>query len=99
MGSKWQWATSTDTVIYTRQFVLRVMVRVIVLLVLFNLAYPLVRPLDRSELTLYNRVFPGRLRFGVTNAGDPPAPVVSEFRLSRLIADHIISAPKLANEY
>jgi hypothetical protein len=78
---------------------LRILLRFVALFIVFNALYLIVQPLDLSSLTLYNHVFPGRLRFGWANEPGTKVPLVNEFRLSRLIADHIISAPKQSNEY
>jgi hypothetical protein len=96
MANKWEWLTS-DEAAYNRKSILRILARVAALLVAFNFLYLIVQPLDRGWLTLYNHIFPGRLRF--VWRSNAQAPVVTELRLSRLIADHIISMPKQPNEY
>jgi len=98
MSTRWEWLVSDESA-YSRSAILRIVIRVVVLFAIFNILYLLVQPLDLSSLTLYNRVFPGRLRFGWARDAGTKAPLVNEFRLSRLIADHVVSAPKQPNEY
>src|SRR5262249_54358808 len=82
--------------VYSAGFVVRVVVRLLLLLVAFNALYLTIQPLNRQALTLYNTIFPGRLRLAWT---DVNTLVVNEVRLPRLIADHAVSRPKQPNEY
>jgi hypothetical protein len=79
------------------RYVIQVAWRVIAWFVGFNLLYLIVQPLDRG-ITLYNSVFPGRLRLAYVKEGHS-ALMVNEYRLSRLLADHVLSRPKQADEY
>jgi hypothetical protein len=80
-----------------RPFFLTMLCKTLILFVIFNVLYLAAQPLDNTSLTLYNRLFPGRLRLA-WRAGEGSY-LVSETLLPRLIADHVISRPKVADEY
>jgi hypothetical protein len=84
----------------TGRFAARVIVRVIGLLLIFNALYLAVGPFEaRGRLpTLYNSLFPGRLRLA-WESPDLSAYMVSELRIPRLLEDHIIARPKAPDEY
>jgi hypothetical protein len=80
-----------------RQYVIQVTWRVVAWFVTFNLLYQIIQPLD-LPISLYNSVFPGRLRFAYAKENSSNL-MINETWLSRLIADHIVSRPKQADEY
>jgi hypothetical protein len=77
--------------------VIQVAWRVLAWFVAFNLLYLIVQPLDHP-ITLYNSVFPGRLRFEWQDQRTLQVSV-PELKLSRLLADHILSRRKQPDEY
>lgn len=97
MKTGWKWLTDNESE-YTWRFVLKVVVRVAILLLVFNLLYLLVRPLESGKPTLYNGPVPGRLRMAWRDVGEHP-PLTNEVKLPRLLADHVISRPKQPDEY
>jgi hypothetical protein len=71
--------------------------KTLILFIVFNVLYLAAQPLESTTLTLYNHLYPGRLRLA-WRAGEGSY-LVSETLLPRLIADHLISRPKAADEY
>ncbi len=84
----------------TGRFVVQVIGRVLALLLIFNVLYLAVGPFEaRGRLpTLYNSLFPGRLRL-VWQTPDLDAYGVSELKIPRLLDDHVIARPKAPDEY
>jgi hypothetical protein len=80
-----------------KHFFVTMLCKTLVLFIIFNVLYLAAQPLANTSLTLYNRLFPGRLRLAWRASAD--GYLVSETLLSRLIADHLISRPKAADEY
>jgi hypothetical protein len=78
-------------------FILAVLWRALALLLVFMVLYYQVQPLER-DWTLYNRVYPGRLRFAYNEPGAMYY-AANETRLKRLVADHVFAQPKRADEY
>src|SRR5215216_3733498 len=87
----------TKALVWTGRFTASVVTQVVGLFLVFNLIYLDAQPLRNPHLTIYNSLVPGRLRFPYTE--DDTALFVNETLLPRLIADHIISQPKAADEY
>jgi hypothetical protein len=99
MSRIWKWLVEQDDRITTRS-VIQVAVRVAALLIMFDMAYVVFQPTTSGYPTLYNWVYPGRLRFALVIAGaSATAPVVTEFKLPRLMADHVIARPRQPGEF
>jgi hypothetical protein len=82
-----------------RRFLGRVLVRVLVWLIVFNLLYVVAQPFRYGGLpTVYNSFVPGRLRFPYIDDNDIARYVVYELKLPRLMADHAIAAPRQPDE-
>jgi hypothetical protein len=79
------------------RFFIQMVRKTLLLFIFFNVIYVLVQPLANPSLTLYNRLFPGRLRFVWTDKTGNY--LVNETLLPRLLGDHIVSRPKADNEY
>jgi len=83
----------------TSRFLRNVFVKGLVLFLLINLVFVVINPVGLGRISLYNSVFPGRLRFPF---GEDPAQSynLSLFNLDAMFASHIIAAePKPAGEY
>jgi len=81
------------------RFIRNVVLKALVLLLAINLAFAALDPTAwLGRFSLYNHVFPGRLRLPY---GDRPelAYNISLFSLDAMFASHEIAAPKPANEY
>ena len=97
MRRLWKWLVEEQATINAR-FAVQVAVRVVVLLVLFNGLYILVQPIETGYPTLYNWIYPGRTRFLLAHPASNDI-FVTETKLPRLLADHVIAQPRQANEY
>lgn len=81
------------------RFFRNVALKGLALFVVFNLIFVAAPPAGLGQLSLYNRLFPGRLRFPF---GEDSAHSynLSLFDLNAMFASHVISAaPKSANEF
>jgi hypothetical protein len=80
-----------------RRFFFAMANKALLLFTIFNVVYLVLQPLSNSSLTLYNRLFPGRLRIVWTDrTGDY---LVNETLLPRLLGDHVVARPKAENEH
>lgn len=80
-------------------FIRNVLLKGLALFLLLDLAFAAVNPASLGNISLYNSVFPGRLRFPF---GEDPAQSynLSLFNLDAMFASHVIAAgPKPAGEY
>ncbi|NWF68817.1 MAG: hypothetical protein HXY40_07015 [Chloroflexi bacterium] len=85
--------------LYTRGFVIRVLVKSILLFLLANLVFAVTTPLPLlGSLSLYNRLLPGRARLPY---GENPAQSynLSLMSLEAMFASHEIARPKAADEF
>ncbi len=90
--ARWDWLVKPEQP-YTRGFVVRVLIKVILLFVLINLVYLVVQPLPMiNQLTIYNTIVPGRERFPYA---DNPTEV---YNLSIGNIDGIFSAHRLVGD-
>ncbi len=74
----------------------RVLFKALCLFVAINILYTFVAP-QVSKTSAYNFIFPGRTRLPFGTHGDPYGVTVDNVDI--MLASHLISAPKLANEY
>jgi hypothetical protein len=82
----------------SRKTILQILLRAVLWMIAFNILYLVVNPFQNGGLpTLYNGVFPGRLRIAWTNENS--AYVVNELKLPRLLADLTVARPKAADEF
>src|SRR6187401_2865823 len=78
--------------------IIHIVLRAALWMIAFNILYLVVNPFQNGGLpTLYNSLFPGRLRVAWTNSDSPY--VVNELKLPRLLADLTVAQPKAADEF
>jgi hypothetical protein len=94
----WGWLTAAKAR-YDHQFVVRVLVKAVLLFVLVNVLYVFLQPLPLiSRLSVYNSIIPGRLRFPYSDNPDE-AFNLSLQRIEGLFAAHVIDQGNEADEY
>ncbi len=74
----------------------RVVIKALILFVLINLLYAWVNP-SLGKLSIYNTILPGRPRLPFGEASNPYSVMVNDMDV--MFASHVISAPKLPDEY
>ena len=92
----WDWLTKADKP-YTARFVVRVIVKTVLLFALLNIVYAVAQPLEQiDQITLYNTVIQGRDRFPYA---DNPSEAynISLDRLTAMFSSHVVSEP-VAND-
>jgi len=89
--ARWDWLTGAEAV-YTRKFVIRVVLKASALFVFVNVFWVIAQPMQLlNQLTLYNTLFPGRERLPYS---DNPADAynLSIGSLDAMFAGHVIAA-------
>ena len=88
--ARWDWLTQAKT-LYTRSFVMRVILKAAVLFIGFNAMFVLLTPMQWiNQATLYNTVFPGRERLAYSD-NPKDAYNISLGSLDAMFASHVIS--------
>jgi hypothetical protein len=96
--SGWSWLTDAKTQ-YTRRFVVRVVVKAVLLFALANVLFALLDPLPAlGQWSLYNRLVPGRLRLPY-GEDSSVSYNLSLFNLNAMFASHVIAVPTSPEEY
>ena len=86
----WDWLNKTEQP-YNPRFVIRVIVKALILFVLLNVVYAVVQPLSTfDEITVYNTLIDGRERFPYAD-NPTEAYNISLDRLTAMFASHIVS--------
>jgi hypothetical protein len=96
--AKWDWL-ERPAAPYTPGFLLRVLVKAALLFAALNAAFALLDPLPAlGQLSLYNRLFPGRHRLPY---GEDPARSynLSLWNLNAMLESHEVARPKAAGEF
>lgn len=96
--ARWDWLTKHKD-LYTRYFILRVVLKATGLFVLFNLIFVFAQPMNMiNDVTLYNTVFPGRDRLPYSD--NPQAAYnLSLGSLDAMFASHIITENPVEDEF